>query len=131
MGRKPKYNSAMSSAEKVREHRLRKQEEGKKPFTCTIEGATLERIDQMVDFYCLPNRASLIEDLLKLPLLNAIKLMEEVKVTEDYRYLESFPDNEEVQRLVSNIKQTTWQILCNGVTDEMKDIIDGLKEKHQ
>jgi len=131
VGRKSKYDTPMTSAEKSRAYRLKKQREGKKMLTITITSSVLERIDEMVDFYCLPNRATVIEDLLALPLVQAIEIMIETKSegAEEHKYLDELPDDHKAQGVIGEVKRNLWKALTLGTPSELKQISKSLQEK--
>lgn len=123
MGRKPKYEKAMSSAEKAREYRERKKLQGQKQIYFSVSGDMVDRIDELARFFGLPGRAQVVTDLLQRPLFEAIAIMR------DWENNPSLPKNaedlsERDAQKIEEIKQDFWDALCAKVNQQPNEEVD-------
>ena len=108
MGRKPKNERPMSDAEKMREYRQRRKELGQRQISLSFSESKLEKIDELVEFFELPNRTSAIQDLLYLPLLEAMETVKAAKEESGYELLARIEDEEE-RKALHKIKNVLWK----------------------
>ncbi len=128
MGRKPKNDHAMTDAQKMREYRQRKKELGQRQISLPFSESELKKIDELVEFFELPNRTVAMQDLLKLPLLEAVEQMMSAKEVPDYKLLTQVRDENDLKTL-RDIKKVMW----NSITyrsEELSEILVKTLEKH-
>jgi len=76
-GRKPKYDKAMTGAEKAREYRERKKEKDEKLIYFAMDNKAVKAIDNVVDFFEFEGRAEVVWGLMQQPLKNALQVIAE------------------------------------------------------
>lgn len=115
MGRKPKYDNAMTSAEKSREYRARKKQAGQKQIYFSLSGEMVDRIDELVAFFGLPGRAEVINELIQRPLAEALMTMDNWK---SRHHLPQDTDalSPEDAQAIRDLKETFWKALCVKLT---------------
>lgn len=109
MGRKPKYDKPMTSAERSRFHRERAKKEGAKVLHFSLDGEVVGQIDELVEFFELSGRAQVVSDLLKRPLYEAITMMKDWKSHPD---MPTKDDESELNEAASYAKKIIWDGVC-------------------
>lgn len=109
MGRKPKYDKPMSSAERSRLHRKREKDEGAKVLHFTLDGDVVNQIDELIEFFELTGRAQVVSDLLKRPLFEAVTMMKEWKSHPD---MPTEDDDGDLNEAASYAKRIIWDGVC-------------------
>jgi|GEM_PF-3159495 len=128
MGRKSKYSEPMTSTEKAREYRQRNKNGDKKEITLRINDSVLKRIDEMVQFYELPSRVTLVEGLLKKPLVEAVEVMQSFQ-KERFNRFGNADLPEQAEAMLKMTKALMWSALVNGVSDDAHTVLKGLQSK--
>lgn len=111
MARKPKNAKPMTSAERVRLHRMKKKAEGETQITMNFSAATLKIIDELVEFFELSNRAEVMQQLLQRPLVEAIEAMKAAKSVPNYNLIEG-ATNEADREVIKRTKSILWKSIC-------------------
>ncbi len=123
MGRKPKYEKAMSSAEKAREYRQRKKLHGQKQIYFSVSGDMVDRIDELARFFGLPGRAQVVTDLLERPLSEAVSIMREWEQNPDLPNDVSVLQEDDAKK-IKEVKQRFWDALCTKVNKSTNKEVD-------
>jgi len=119
MGRKPKYDKPMTSAERSRLHRKREKKDGAKVLHFSLDGEIVGQIDELVDFFELSGRAQVVSDLLKRPLYEAITMMKEWKSHPD---MPTEDDGSELHEAATYAKKIIWDGVCVKLNNESEKI---------
>lgn len=101
-GRKPKYDKAMTGAEKAREYRARKKEKEEQLIYFAMNNQAVKAIDDVVEFFEFDGRAEVVWGLLQQPLKRALQVISENEKTLNDMDIQS-EDDEEAIRLVKKI----------------------------
>jgi hypothetical protein len=129
MGRKPKHDRAMTPAEKSREYRLRKKEKGESQIYFSISGEALNQIDELVTFFNLPGRAEVVSDLLKFPLIHALRMMGDMKSNNDVPMIKDGDSDE--SDFIKELKIMMWKAIVEEPSDDLKAKLKAWEKEQQ
>ena len=108
-GRKPKYDKAMTGAEKAREYRERKKAQGEKLVYFALDDKIVKAIDEVVEFFELQGRGDAVWALLKRPLKQAVRDIAENKILIESLEVGTEADEEAIKLA----KQIIWDSLTD------------------
>jgi hypothetical protein len=122
MGRKPKYEKAMTSAEKVREYRKRKKNQGEKEVNFLLSENALKKLDELVDTFGLKSRSAALANLIHIPLENAVVSMEGWKdgISKD---LVSTLEGEQLE-LYIRLRDAAWAAICSQGAKTREELLN-------
>jgi len=124
---KPKNDIAMSSTERSRRYRECKKKLGGKEVNIILPAGTLQLIDELMDFFELPNRATAIHDLVKPQLAYAVEQMLEMKKSEDYMRVMPSSDSNIAKELGLSPINDMWNLVCLGQNQQALEIIKNME----